>query len=121
MLRDPAILTQTLDPTQRAALERLASAVRGLLGERLDRILLFGSRARGDAEPDSDIDVLVLTRGDPLPDDRRALSSLAADLQVEAASYLPLSLVLMSRDRFSDLRAHERRFALEVERQGISL
>ena len=34
-----------------------------LYGERLEHIVLFGSQARGDAEPDSDIDVLVVLKG----------------------------------------------------------
>ena len=32
-------------------------------GARLRAIILFGSRARGDAHPDSDFDILVVTRG----------------------------------------------------------
>ncbi|MBU0509030.1 nucleotidyltransferase domain-containing protein [bacterium] len=35
-----------------------------LYGERLEKLILFGSQARGDAEPDSDIDVLVVLKGD---------------------------------------------------------
>jgi predicted nucleotidyltransferase len=36
--------------------ERLSAAY----GERLHAVVLFGSEARGDARPDSDIDVLVV-------------------------------------------------------------
>lgn len=36
-----------------------------------DRIILFGSRARGDAAPDSDVDLLVVM---PSCDDRKALT-----------------------------------------------
>lgn len=32
-------------------------------GDRLAQMVLFGSRARGDAQPDSDIDVLVVLHG----------------------------------------------------------
>lgn len=39
----------------RAALEEAA-------GERLERVVLFGSRARGDANPDSDYDFAVFLR-----------------------------------------------------------
>jgi len=37
-----------------------ADDLRGLYGDRLRRVLLFGSWARGDAHPESDIDLLVV-------------------------------------------------------------
>jgi predicted nucleotidyltransferase len=40
-------------------LTRFAAEVRAAYGERLERIILFGSRARGDHRPDSDYDVAV--------------------------------------------------------------
>ena len=39
---------------------RLRDKVRSRLGKHLRRIVLFGSRARGDAGPDSDYDLLVV-------------------------------------------------------------
>ena len=33
-----------------------------LYGEQLDKIVLFGSQARGDARPDSDIDILIVLK-----------------------------------------------------------
>jgi predicted nucleotidyltransferase len=47
-------------PSWRAALNRFAEEARKLYGSRLDRIVLYGSRARGDAEEGSDVDVLVV-------------------------------------------------------------
>jgi uncharacterized protein len=38
---------------------RFAAEVRAAYGERLERIVLFGSRARGDHKPDSDYDIAV--------------------------------------------------------------
>ena len=38
-----------------------------LYGERLLRMVLYGSQARGDAEPGSDIDVLVVLAGHVSP------------------------------------------------------
>lgn len=42
------------------AIQQLASTLRKRFGTHLVKIILFGSRARGDYEPDSDYDVLVL-------------------------------------------------------------
>lgn len=42
-----------------------------------DRIILFGSRARGDAEPDSDVDLLVIKDSDE-PPHRRVIPAYRA-------------------------------------------
>lgn len=44
----------------RALAESVAADLRGLYGERLRDVVLFGSWARGDAHPESDIDLLVV-------------------------------------------------------------
>ena len=41
-------------------LERVKSRLKDAFGERLKGIILYGSEARGEADPDSDIDLLVL-------------------------------------------------------------
>ena len=43
-------------------LKRIRSALEDAFGERLEGVILYGSEARGEAEPDSDIDLLVLLR-----------------------------------------------------------
>jgi predicted nucleotidyltransferase len=48
-----------LGRVERAALEEFALEVRTLLGARLVTLRLFGSHARGEAGPESDLDVLV--------------------------------------------------------------
>lgn len=48
MSETPALNAAT-DPTEHAAMRRFAEAVRTLYGERVERIVLYGSRARGDA------------------------------------------------------------------------
>ena len=40
-------------------LDRFRSALHKAYGERIERVVLFGSRARGDARPDSDYDVAI--------------------------------------------------------------
>ena len=43
-------------------LSQLKQALTELYGDRLRHLTLFGSQARGDAEPGSDIDVLVVLK-----------------------------------------------------------
>ena len=44
-------------------LKRFRTALDEIYGDRLERIVLFGSRARGDAREDSDYDVAVFLKG----------------------------------------------------------
>lgn len=44
-------------------LTRFRAALDAHYGERIERVVLFGSRARGDARPDSDYDVAVFLKG----------------------------------------------------------
>lgn len=50
-------------PADHPLLRRLRRELEELYGPRLERLILFGSRARGDARPDSDWDVAVVLRG----------------------------------------------------------
>jgi predicted nucleotidyltransferase len=54
---------------------------------RVVQVMLYGSRARGDARPDSDWDVAVFVNGPPTPRDRRALSDIGYDLMMESGQY----------------------------------
>jgi len=57
-------------------LTRFRRALDGMYGDRIDRVVLFGSRARGDARADSDYDVAVFLKS--LPDRWAELDRLAA-------------------------------------------
>jgi predicted nucleotidyltransferase len=43
-------------------LKRFRAAVGELYGDRIERVVLFGSRARGDAREDSDYDIAVFIK-----------------------------------------------------------
>ena len=65
------------EPSNDPVLTRFRAAVVEIYGDRLERVVLFGSRARGDAREDSDYDVAVFLRG---MGDRFAKMNRLADL-----------------------------------------
>jgi len=67
------------------------------------RLTLFGSRARGDAEADSDVDVLVEILSDCISfEEKRQVRRLAGDLSL--SSGLVLSLLIAEGGEFSIFR-----------------
>jgi uncharacterized protein len=90
----------------------------GALAERLRDVRLFGSYARGDADEDSDVDVLVLVDGLTDLEIGTAAGEAAA---VILASGLPLAPLPMSTERFDELRRRERLLARDIDVEGISL
>jgi Predicted nucleotidyltransferases len=54
-------LTIVNDPLK-IILAQLKRELKNHYGDRLKQLIMFGSQARGDAHPDSDIDVLVVLK-----------------------------------------------------------
>lgn len=69
------------NPATDEVLVHLRQAVRAAYGSRLERLVLYGSRARGDARVDSDYDVAVFLHGaNSRADDLNRLGDIATDL-----------------------------------------
>ena len=49
-----------LDPRVNEVTQQVVNAAKDTLGDRLNKLILFGSYARGDFDDDSDIDFFVL-------------------------------------------------------------
>jgi uncharacterized protein len=70
-------------------LKRFHAAVTEIYGDRVARVVLFGSRARGDAGPDSDYDVAVFLRD--LPDrfaEMNRLADVATDILYSEGQFI---------------------------------
>jgi predicted nucleotidyltransferase len=70
----------TTRPTDDPVLRRYRAALDELYGDRIERVVLFGSRARGDAHADSDYDIAVFLKSLP---DRWAEIDRLASLRVD--------------------------------------
>jgi predicted nucleotidyltransferase len=84
----------TLGPRERAAALELVRRVRGEIPAELARAFVFGSKARGEARPDSDVDVLLVFRR--LPPDREPQAGMAEALAEEVAAYTAVPVTVWS-------------------------
>lgn len=98
-------------------LSQLRRELEAVYGERLVRLVLFGSQARGDDEPGSDIDVLVVLRG-----------LVAVREEIEQTGEIVARLSLVHDEVISLVFAGQKRVASRVgpllrniEREGIAL
>jgi predicted nucleotidyltransferase len=107
-----------VDSDQQQALGALKERMERLLGDDLVFLRVFGSRARGDAEADSDLDVALVARNLDSGRRREILDEVA---EIELEWLAPLSLILLSEEDFLDLRNRERRIALDIVREGVEL
>jgi hypothetical protein len=99
-------------------LKELRNRMESQLGDRLVRIVLFGSRARGDFDVESDIDIAIIVRDLPRELRHQILDSVA---ELEMEYLTPVSVHILSESEFERLRRRERRFALDIEREGVPL
>ncbi len=73
--------TANLREAEDLVIALIRDGVRRLFGQRLERIVLFGSRARGEARHDSDYDVMVFLRDyQGLWSELQPLGGLAVDI-----------------------------------------
>lgn len=95
MRRDrPSTARSALHPRELAAARLLLDRIHRSIDAELFQASLFGSRARGDARPDSDIDLLLIFRW--LPDDREPQASQAEDVAEAVASETGVPLTVWS-------------------------
>ncbi|HEY8078526.1 MAG TPA: nucleotidyltransferase domain-containing protein [Labilithrix sp.] len=110
-----------LSPPVAAALEAFASQVRSRFGERVRELALFGSHARGDAHPESDVDILVVI-DDVSFDEIREVIRIAYDIDAaDDAGWVGLAPVTLSTAAAADMRARERLLLKDVARDGVAL
>lgn len=68
-------------PITNPMLKRFRTALTEMYGDRLERVVLFGSRARGDADDESDYDVAVFLRDlSDQPAEMNRLADLTTDI-----------------------------------------
>ncbi len=111
-------MSPSIPPSLRPALEAYAARLRAAFGDRLEEVRLFGSFARGEANDDSDVDVLVLIRE---MTDREMGIAVGEAASVIVETGLPLAPIAMSTARLELLRRQEGSFARALDEEGLSV
>jgi predicted nucleotidyltransferase len=112
------LLNDILTREEAAALRKLKSDMEEFAGDRLVRFVLYGSKARGDYDAGSDIDIAIVIRGLTRELKYLILNKVA---EIEFEYLTPLSTLVLSEEDFEFLKKRERRIALDIEREGMPL
>jgi uncharacterized protein len=89
------------------------------LGARLRELRLFGSVARGEAGPDSDVDVLVLL--DEVRSSRERSAAMDVVVEIALERELLLEPLILGEDELERLRRLETALARALDQEGIRL
>lgn len=94
--------------------------VRELLGDRVKKIILYGSYARGDYKSNSDIDIMILTdlNFDEIEKYRDEISDIAFDIELEKG--IVISPVIKNIDRYN-ARVDIVPFFMNIQKEGVAL
>ncbi len=113
-----------LTPQDRTALAEYIAAIQDRFPERILDVILFGSKARGDADAESDIDLLVVVDVQNIED--RGFNEVRSELwRIASEVSLRHDVVISSRVFDQDRWARAKRMRLPLYRaivtDGISL
>ncbi|GBU23165.1 nucleotidyltransferase [Fibrobacteres bacterium R8-0-B4] len=112
MMRDKSVLNLIT--------EKVCAAAREVLGEKLEKVILFGSYARGDYDDESDIDIMIIA-DIPLEDRtaaRQNIHKAAGDLDLEYDVFVCFSMECSCiYNKYKDASG----FYINVQKDGVLL
>jgi predicted nucleotidyltransferase len=107
-----------LNPKEREAILEFVRLLEEQFGDLVSSVALFGSKARGESTPDSDIDVLVVVNSDDWRMHKQ-VRYLAADVCLEYE--LNLSPRVWSVSHHREMAAIDSLLHRTIQREGINL
>lgn len=92
------------------------------LGNKVEKIYLYGSMARGDYNKDSDIDIMILINSnkEEMIKDRRLIADLAYDIEEKYNFSIWISPIVKNFYYFFDKLEYSY-FYTNVEKEGVEL
>lgn len=108
-----------LTENERGALQALVERLQQRYGDNLLRVALFGSKARGDFDDESDLDVLVVVRERDYWSCWREIADLSTRLLLETG--VNVSAVVRDAERYQWWMVHHAPIYNAIQRDGIEL
>jgi len=96
-------------------LDRFVDELSRRFPEAVDRVIVFGSKARGDDDSDSDLDVLVVATGD----EKLKTSIRILGYELALLKNVVSSIVVYTTEEFEQRRQNRSVFIECVERDGV--
>lgn len=94
--------------------ENIQAYVRSIAQEfNPEQIILFGSHARGDASPDSDVDLLII-----LPRNGKARHEQTAEIYRRCQSKFLVDVIVRTRNEFQESQSKNDWFMQDIVREG---
>lgn len=107
-----------LHAVEALAIQRFAEWLLRTMPEQVDRLILFGSGARGETRAESDVDLLLVLK-QPTPEQREAVADYTWHVLMEHR--VDLAVVTYSREQLAHWLALGTPFARNVADEGIAL
>jgi len=112
-------LVERLSPSERAALTVFIDHLRQRYGDGLLRVVLFGSKARGNFDSESDLDVLVVVRGQDEWRCEDEITDLTSRLLLDTG--VNISALVRDEARYQWLATHHAPIYNSIQRDGVEL
>jgi uncharacterized protein (UPF0332 family)/predicted nucleotidyltransferase len=118
--RGEKILRETQTPylvnEEREALARFLARLESECGDAIRRVILYGSKARGDADAESDTDLLVVAT-----DKDAATRVYQVEANFKSESYTPISVLVATEEGYRNLQYLKLPIYVNIRRDGVEL
>ena len=118
VIASPQTLPASLSESEARAIRKFQDWLDQNLPGQVERLILFGSKARGDTHPESDVDVLLVLR-QATPEQRVRVRDFTVDLMME--DEVDLTAIVLGRDELQHQTEIGMPLVRNVSMQGIPL